>query len=52
MKRAIDKGLVEVHFHNLRDYTTNRQKKCGRYQYGGGAGMVMTVQPIDACITN
>jgi tRNA (guanine37-N1)-methyltransferase len=28
MKRAIDKGLVEVHFHNLRDYTTNRQKKC------------------------
>jgi tRNA (guanine37-N1)-methyltransferase len=49
MKRAIDKGLVEVHFHNLRDYTTN--KKIDDYPYGGGAGMVMTVQPIDACIT-
>jgi tRNA (guanine37-N1)-methyltransferase len=51
MKRAIDKGLVEVHFHNLRDYTTNRQKSVDDYPYGGGAGMVMTVQPIDACIT-
>jgi tRNA (guanine37-N1)-methyltransferase len=47
MKRAIDKGLVEVHFHNLRDYTTNRQKSVDDYPYGGGAGMV-TVQPIDA----
>jgi tRNA (guanine37-N1)-methyltransferase len=52
MKRAIDKGLVEVHFHNLRDYTTNRQKSVDDYPYGGGAGMVMTVQPIDACITH
>ena len=41
MKRAIDKGLVEVHFHNLRDYTTNRQKSVDDYPYGGGAGMVM-----------
>jgi tRNA (guanine37-N1)-methyltransferase len=49
MKRAIDKGLVEVHFHNLRDYTTNRQKSVDDYPYGG-AGMVMTVQPIDAYI--
>jgi tRNA (guanine37-N1)-methyltransferase len=52
MKRAIDKGLVEVHFHNLRDYTTNKQKSVDDYPYGGGAGMVMTVQPIDACITH
>ncbi len=50
MKRAIDKGIVEVHFHNLRDYTTNKQKSVDDYQYGGGAGMVMMVQPIDDCI--
>lgn len=52
MKRAIEKELVEVHFHNLRDYTTNKQKSVDDYQYGGSAGMVMTVQPIDACITH
>ena len=51
MKRAIEKGLVDVHFHNLRDYTTNKQKSVDDYQFGGGAGMVMMVQPIDACIT-
>ena len=51
MKRAIEKGLVEVHFHNLREYTTNKQKSVDDYQFGGGAGMVMMVQPIDACIT-
>jgi tRNA (guanine37-N1)-methyltransferase len=51
MKRAIDKGLVEVHFHNLRDYSTNKQKSVDDYQFGGGAGMVMNIQPIDDCIT-
>jgi len=51
LKRAIDKGLVEVHFHNLRDYTTNKQKSVDDYQYGGGAGMVMMIQPIDDCIS-
>ncbi|WP_438967260.1 tRNA (guanosine(37)-N1)-methyltransferase TrmD [Flavobacterium sp.] len=50
MKRAIEKKLVEVHFHNLRDYTTNKQKSVDDYQYGGGAGMVMNIQPIDDCI--
>lgn len=50
MKRAIEKGLVEVHFHNLRDYTTNKQKSVDDYQFGGGAGMVMQIQPIDDCI--
>jgi len=50
MKRAIDKGIVEVHFHNLRDYTLNKQKSVDDYQFGGGAGMVMTIQPIDDCI--
>ena len=51
MKRAIQKGLVEVHFHNLRDYTTNKQRSVDDYQFGGGAGMVMMVQPIDDCIS-
>jgi tRNA (guanine37-N1)-methyltransferase len=49
MKRAIDKGLVEVHFIIYETTTTN--KSVDDYPYGGGAGMVMTVQPIDACIT-
>ncbi|ETN96181.1 tRNA (guanine37-N1)-methyltransferase [Zhouia amylolytica] len=51
LKRAISKGLVEVHFHNLRDYTTNNYKTVDDYQFGGGAGMVMMVEPIDKCIT-
>ena len=51
MKRAIEKDLVEVHFHNLRDYTKNKQRSVDDYQYGGGAGMVMNVQPIDDCIS-
>jgi tRNA (guanine37-N1)-methyltransferase len=50
MKRAIQKGLVEVHFHNLRDYSTNKHKNVDDYQFGGGAGMVMSVEPIDKCI--
>ena len=52
MKRAIEKRLVEVHFHNLRDYTNNKQKSVDDYQYGGSAGMVMNIQPIDDCITH
>ena len=52
MKRAIEKELVEVHFHNLRDYTTNKQKSVDDYQFGGGAGMVMMIQPIDDCIAH
>jgi tRNA (guanine37-N1)-methyltransferase len=51
MKRAIDKGLVEVHFHIYGLYH-EQTKSVDDYQYGGGAGMVMTVQPIDACITH
>ncbi len=51
LKRAVDKGLVEVHLHNLRDYSTNKQKSVDDYQFGGGAGMVMTIQPIDDCIS-
>ncbi len=51
MKRSIDKGLVEVHFHDLRDYSNNNYKQIDDYQFGGGAGMVMMVEPIDKCIT-
>lgn len=51
LKRAQDKGLVEIAVHNLRDYTTNKHRKVDDYPFGGEAGMVMTVQPIDACIS-
>ena len=51
LKRAQDKGLVEVVVHDLRHYTTNKHKKIDDYAFGGGAGMVMTIQPIDACIS-
>lgn len=51
LKRAIDKGLVEVHLHNLRDYSTNKHKNVDDYQFGGGAGMVMMIEPIDKCIS-
>ncbi|RKR13415.1 tRNA (guanine37-N(1)-) methyltransferase [Maribacter vaceletii] len=52
LKRAIDKGLVEVHFHNLRDYTDKSYNQVDDYQFGGGAGMVLMVEPIDKCISN
>src|SRR5690554_3661638 len=51
LKIAIEKGLVSVHIHNLRDYATNNYKQIDDYQYGGGAGMVMMIEPIDKCIT-
>ena len=50
MQRSIAKGLVEVHFHNLRDYTDTAYKQVDDYQYGGGAGMVLMIEPIDRCI--
>lgn len=52
LKRAIDKGLVEVHLHNLRDYTSNKYKQVDDYQFGGGAGMVLMIEPIDKCISD
>lgn len=51
LKRAIDKGLVEVHLHNLRDYATNKHKNVDDYSFGGGAGMVLMIEPIDLCIS-
>lgn len=51
LKRAIEAGLVEVHFHNLRDYATGNYKSVDDTQFGGGAGMVMSIAPIDKCIS-
>ncbi len=51
LKRAQDKGLVELKVHNLRDYTTNRHRKVDDYPFGGDAGMVMQVEPVDRCIS-
>ena len=50
LKRAQDKGLVEIQIHNIRDYSTDKHKNVDDYQYGGGAGMVMSIEPIVALI--
>lgn len=50
MQRAQDKGHVVIHIHNIRDYSTNKHKNVDDYQYGGGAGMVMSIEPIAAAI--
>ena len=50
MQRAQDKGHVEIFIHNIRDYSTNKHKNVDDYQYGGGAGMVMSIEPISALI--
>jgi tRNA (guanine37-N1)-methyltransferase len=50
LKRAIDKGLAEINIVNLRDYSTHKQKSVDDYAFGGGAGMVMSIEPIFNCI--
>ncbi|MFM7595558.1 MAG: tRNA (guanosine(37)-N1)-methyltransferase TrmD [Flavobacteriales bacterium] len=50
LKRAQEKGHVTIHLHNIRDYSTDKHKNVDDYQYGGGAGMVMRIEPIAACI--
>lgn len=51
LKRAQTKGLVEFHIHNLRDYSTNKHRKVDDYPFGGDAGMVIQVEPVDRCIS-
>ncbi|HCA07854.1 tRNA (guanosine(37)-N1)-methyltransferase TrmD [Chryseobacterium sp.] len=51
LRRSMDKGLVEVHFHQLRDWAINKHKQIDDEPYGGGAGMVMMIEPIDKCIS-
>ncbi len=50
LKRAQDKGLVEIAVHDLRDYTTDRHRTIDDAPYGGGAGMVLKPEPLAACI--
>ncbi|MDA9809855.1 tRNA (guanosine(37)-N1)-methyltransferase TrmD [Flavobacteriales bacterium] len=50
LKRAQEKKLVEITIHNLRDYSTNNQKSIDDYAFGGGAGMVLSIEPIFNCI--
>lgn len=51
MKRAQDKQLIEIKVHDLRDYAVNKYRQVDDYQYGGGAGMVLMIEPIDKCIS-
>jgi tRNA (guanine37-N1)-methyltransferase len=50
LQRAQKKGLVEIVIHNLRDYSNNKQKSVDDYPYGGGSGMVMSIEPFANCI--
>ncbi len=50
IKRAVEKKIVEIHFHDLKDYASNKRKQIDDYQFGGGSGMVMMIEPIKNCI--
>lgn len=52
IKRACDKGLCTIAVHNLRDYTTNRYRKVDDYPFGGEAGMLIQIEPVDRCISS
>jgi tRNA (guanine37-N1)-methyltransferase len=51
VKRAIEGKKASIHFHDLREYSTNKHRKVDDYPFGGGAGMVMMIEPIDRCIS-
>ena len=51
LKNSLDKGIVKVKIHNLREYSINRYKSVDDYQFGGGSGMVLMIEPIDKCIS-
>ena len=50
LKRAIDKKLIEIKFHDIKDYASNKRRQVDDYQFGGGSGMVMMIEPIKKCI--
>jgi len=50
IKKALNKDLITINYHNIRDYTKNNQKRVDDYQYGGGSGMVLMIQPIYDCV--
>ncbi len=52
IKRAVQKGLVEIHLHQLRDYAFNKHQRVDDYAFSGGAGMVMMIEPVDRCISD
>ena len=52
MSRAIEKGIVQVNIHDLKDFSNNKKKQIDDYQYGGGSGMVLMIEPIDKCISH
>ena len=52
IKRAVNKGIVAIGLHNLRDYSTDKHKKVDDYSFAAGAGMVMMIEPVDNCITH
>jgi tRNA (guanine37-N1)-methyltransferase len=52
LKRAIQKGLVSVHIHDLREHAPDKHRTTDDYAFGGGAGMVMMIEPIDRCISS
>ena len=51
LKRAVDKGLAEVHFHHLREFGLGKHRQIDDAPYGGSAGMVMMIEPLDQCIS-
>jgi tRNA (guanine37-N1)-methyltransferase len=51
LKRAREKGIVEIHIHNLRDFSTDKHRRVDDYSFSKGAGMVMTIQPVESAIT-
>ena len=50
MKRALDNGLVDIYYHDLKDYSISNNKQIDDYQFGGGAGMVLMIEPINNCV--
>lgn len=52
LKRAVERGLVQIDLHNIRDYSLAKHRNVDDYPFGGGAGMVMSIEPIDRCLTH
>ncbi len=50
VKRAMDKKLVEIHLHDIREHATGKHRRVDDYPFGGGAGMVMMIEPVDRCL--
>ena len=50
MKRAVEKKIVEINFHDLKNYSSSNNKQIDDYQFGGGSGMVLMIEPINNCV--